>query len=552
MSNEQIIWDSLKSRGLNDFAVAGIIGNLFAESGLRPDNLQNSYEKKLGMSDAEYTAAVDNGSYDNFVNDKAGYGLAQWTYWSRKQALLNYCKAYGTSISDLQMQLGFLWQELQGYSGVMKILKCASSVREASDAILLQYERPADQSETVQIKRATYGMAFYDEYATKEESEVNNMDNSKLVDCVVKSPNHSGKRTHAVDRITPHCVVGQLSAESIGGCFTSTSRQASCNYGIGKDGRVALIVDEDNRSWCSSSGANDQRAITIECASDKTEPYAFNDAVYSKLVALCVDICQRYGKTKLLWIENKDTALAYEPAADEMLLTVHRWFANKSCPGAWLYERMGQLATTVTEKLGGKEEQAAEQEQAAGQLYRVQVGAYSVKANADAQLAKVKAAGFDAFVTTVGNMYKVQVGAYSVKANADSQLAKVKAAGFDAFITTEGQTATQTEGQTTTQPAAPQLKSVDEVAKEVINGSWGNGDERKQRLEAAGYNYSEVQAKVNELCNQNTAPALKSVDEVAREVIKGDWGNGAERKQRLEAAGYSYSEVQARVNELCK
>ena len=170
------------------------------------------------------------------------------------------------------------------------------------------------------------------------------MDNSKLVDRTVKSPNHSGKRTHAVDRITPHCVVGQLSAESIGGCFTSTSRQASCNYGIGTDGRVALIVDEDNRSWCSSSGANDQRAITIECASDKTEPYAFNDAVYSKLVALCVDICQRYGKTKLLWIENKDKALAYEPKADEMLLTVHRWFANKSCPGAWLFERMGQLA----------------------------------------------------------------------------------------------------------------------------------------------------------------------------------------------------------------
>ena len=87
MSNEQKIWDSLKSRGLNDFAVAGIMGNLLAESGLRADNLQNSYEKKLGMSDAEYTAAVDSGSYDNFVNDKAGYGLAQWTYYSRKQAL---------------------------------------------------------------------------------------------------------------------------------------------------------------------------------------------------------------------------------------------------------------------------------------------------------------------------------------------------------------------------------------------------------------------------------------------------------------------------------
>lgn len=180
-----------------------------------------------------------------------------------------------------------------------------------------------------------------------------NYTNSSLVNCTVKSPNHSGKRTHSIDRITPHCVVGQLSAESIGGCFTSTSRQASCNYGIGKDGRVCLIVDEANRSWCSSSNANDQRAITIECASDKTEPYAMNNAVYSKLVALCVDICKRNGKKKLLWFADKAKTLAYTPKADEMVLTVHRWFANKSCPGNWLYSRLGSLAAEVTNKLGG-------------------------------------------------------------------------------------------------------------------------------------------------------------------------------------------------------
>lgn len=454
--SERTIWDNLKSRGLNDYAVAGIMGNLFAESGLRANNLQNTYEKKLGLTDAQYTEAVDNGSYKNFVNDSAGYGLAQWTYWSRKQALFNYKTAYGCSIGDETMQLGFLWQELQGYGALMKVLNNAKSVREASDAVLTIYERPADQSETVKIKRATYSMAFYDEYA-KKESEVNSMNNSKLVDCTVKSPNHSGKRTHAVDRITPHCVVGQLSAESIGGCFTSTSRQASCNYGIGTDGRVALIVDEDNRSWCSSSGANDQRAITIECASDKTEPYAFNNAVYNKLVALCVDICQRYGKNTLLWIENKDKALAYEPKANEMLLTVHRWFANKSCPGAWLYERMGQLAKTVTEKLGGAAAPVPEQP-TSNSLYKVQVGAYSKKENAEAQLTKVKAAGFEAFVTNVAAQ------------------------------------------STPTQAPEPAKKSVDELAREVIKGNWGNGAERKQRLTAAGYDYAAVQAKVNQLC----------------------------------------------------
>lgn len=180
------------------------------------------------------------------------------------------------------------------------------------------------------------------------------MSNSSLVDCIIKSPNHSGKRTHSIDRITPHCVVGQLSANAIGNCFTNPLRQASCNYGIGTEGNVCLSVDEENRSWCSSSNANDQRAVTIECASDSKEPYAFNDKVYHKLIDLCTDICRRHGKKKLLWINNKDKALAYNPASDEMLLTVHRWFANKSCPGDWMYARMGDLASKVTARLGGQ------------------------------------------------------------------------------------------------------------------------------------------------------------------------------------------------------
>ena len=180
--------------------------------------------------------------------------------------------------------------------------------------------------------------------------------NSPMVAYTYLSPNHSGQRTHSIDRITPHCVVGQCTAEGLGGWFAKSSTQASSNYGIDKDGRVGLYVEEKNRSWCSSSNANDQRAITIECASDTTEPYAFRDVVYQTLIKLCVDICKRNGKNKLIWFGDKDKTLAYTPKAGEMILTVHRWFANKSCPGNWMYARMGDLASKVTAQLGGSAE----------------------------------------------------------------------------------------------------------------------------------------------------------------------------------------------------
>ena len=180
--------------------------------------------------------------------------------------------------------------------------------------------------------------------------------NSSMVAYTKLSPNHSGQRTHSIDRITPHCVVGQCTAEGLGDWFAKSSTQASSNYGIDKDGRVGMYVEEKNRSWCSSSNANDQRAITIECASDTTEPYAFRDVVYQRLIELCIDICKRNGKNKLIWFGDKDKTLNYYPKSDEMILTVHRWFANKSCPGNWMYARMGDLANKVTASLSGSTE----------------------------------------------------------------------------------------------------------------------------------------------------------------------------------------------------
>jgi len=217
--------------------------------------------------------------------------------------------------------------------------------------------------------------------------------NSELIAYTKLSPNHSGQRTHAIDRITPHCVVGQCTVETLGEIFYPATRQASSNYGIGKDGRIGMYVEEKNRSWCSSSSANDQRAVTIECASDTEEPYVMNDAVYQSLIKLCTDICRRNGKTKLLWLADKDKSLNYTPASDEMVLTVHRWFANKSCPGTWLYSRLGDLASKVTAALS-ESTKTQTASAAPKKYYRVQVGAFSSKANADAMLKKVKAAGF--------------------------------------------------------------------------------------------------------------------------------------------------------------
>lgn len=147
-----VYFDFLKSNGFTDYAAAGIYANLQAESGLKPTNLQNSYEKKLGMDDASYTAAVDSGAYTNFVKDSAGYGLAQWTYWSRKQALLNYAKSKGKSIGDGTMQMEFLVKEMS--KALVTKLNASKSASEAAKIFMLEFERPADQSASAQNKRA--------------------------------------------------------------------------------------------------------------------------------------------------------------------------------------------------------------------------------------------------------------------------------------------------------------------------------------------------------------------------------------------------------------
>ncbi len=168
--DEKKLWDFLYAKIGNEYGVAGLMGNLYAESALRSNNLQNTYEKSLGYTDDAYTVAVDNGSYTNFVNDRAGYGLAQWTYWSRKQGLIEYAKSVGKSICDFDMQMEFLFKELsENYKATLNVLKSAQSVADASTYVLIHFEAPADQGETVQNKRAGYGEKYYEAYHTAVE-----------------------------------------------------------------------------------------------------------------------------------------------------------------------------------------------------------------------------------------------------------------------------------------------------------------------------------------------------------------------------------------------
>lgn len=367
MNTEEKIWSYLKDQGLTDAGTAGLMGNLYAESGLRPNNLQNSYEGKLGMADAEYTEMVDHGTYANFIHDKAGYGLCQWTYWSRKAALLAYAKAAGKSIGDLEMQLGFLMQELSsGYKAVLNTLKTATSVRVASDAVLLQFERPADQSETAKTRRAGFGQKYFDKYAKKGSGSTMGFSNSPLATVRMISPNRTVNRNHVIDTITIHCFVGQVTAKR--GCevFQPSSKEASCNYVVGCDGSIGLCVEEKDRSWCTggyktvngvktpirvngiSGKSNDYQAVTIEVASDATHPYAITDKAMAALIELCADICRRNGIKNLMWKGDKKLV----GKVDQQNLTVHRWFANKACPGDYIYERLGDIAAKVNAKLG--------------------------------------------------------------------------------------------------------------------------------------------------------------------------------------------------------
>ena len=218
---------------------------------------------------------------------------------------------------------------------------------------------------------------------------------SSLAKVVVESPNRSSPRMSKIDTITIHCMAGNLSVESCGASFAKSSRKASSNYGIGSDGRIACYVGEEDRSWCSSNRANDNRAITIEVANDggADTGWHVSDKAYKSLISLLVDICRRNNIDKLVWSNNKNDRVNHKNGCN---MTVHRDFANKSCPGDYLYSLHSKIAKEVNTLLG-----VVEESKPANKLYRVQVGAYSVKKNAINMQNKLKSYGIDSIIVEV-------------------------------------------------------------------------------------------------------------------------------------------------------
>lgn len=442
---ERELYAFFKSKGLCNNGIFGLFGNLYAESGMKPGNLQNSSEKKLGLTDEAYTAAVDSGNYKNFVHDSAGYGLAQWTYWSRKEAMLAFHQAKGASIGDALTQAEFLYKELsEGDKSVLSVLKAAASIREASDAVLLQFERPADQSEAVRKKRAGFGQEY--EALYQKEGGNEGMTEAQARQKIVSIMQgwiglKRSDRSHApiIDTYNGNKPLPRGYAVTYNDAYCATTTSAAA----------------------IKAGYTD--IIPVECS--------------------CYYLIEK-AKAMGIWQEND----AYIPAPGDEVL--YDW------------DDGANFATTDNQ---GAPEHVGMVEAVSGSTIKVMEG----------------------------NMSGGVVGRRNLQVNGRY---------IRGFICPNYASKAMEK--------APE-KSIDEIATEVLAGRWGNNPERKQRLEAAGYNYEAVQAAVNQKA-KGGASTKKSVAAVAQEVLAGKWGNNPVRKKALEAAGYDYNAVQAEVNRLCR
>ncbi len=327
-----------------------------------------------------------------------------------------------------------------------------------------------------------------------------------------------GRDGNTISVFTPHHMVAVWTGEQCATYFQRPGLKASANYCIGNDGGIVCNVQEEDRAYTSSSYSNDVRAITVEVANSSLAPnYEISEAAFNSLINLAVDVCRRYN-FRLNFTGDKNGSL-----------TAHRMFASTSCCGPYLYGKLPELQQRVNEILDGT--------QPTPQPVPTPVYGYKI-----------------GDVVNINGVYTSSNSTNKLNpAKSSGTITKIITGALNPYLLDNGNLGWVNDSVIVngSQPApAPVLKSVSEIADEVIAGKWGNGSDRQKNLENAGYNYAEVQAEVNRKLGASTPTQTKSIDEVAKEVIRGEWGNGQDRINRLTNAGYDANAVQKRVNEM--
>lgn len=457
--NEKQFWDFFLSKGLTEAGTAGLLGNLSHESGLRFNNLENSYERKFGLNDDQYTIACDAGKHD-FVHDSAGYGLAQWTYYSRKQGLWDLCQQRNVSIADPQTQLDFLMMELPHYASVWKTLTTTNDVRAASDIVLTQFERPADQSQAAKDRRYQTSKGYYDRLSGSVPKK---RSYSPLCDEIVAfGGKNSNQRLNEVTKITIHHMAGVMKAADCARMHLRSSG-SSANYYVGNDGKICGGVSEDRRAWTSGTGnakgTNDHRAITIEVSNSVADdPWPVSEKAYKSTIRLCADICKRYG-IKPHYDGTKNGSL-----------TLHSMFQATACPGPYL-RKLHENGTIERDILAAMGEEPVPKT-----LWRVQTGAFANKDNAFGELNGLRAKGQDGIVVLKDGLYKVQVGAFENTGNAERKKAELESLGYATLVTDKGGEVVMEGSRTyTVQPGDTLSKIAREHNTSVANLIVANG-----------------------------------------------------------------------------
>lgn len=321
---------------------------------------------------------------------------------------------------------------------------------------------------------------------------------SALTNAAIMSPNHSGSRYNSISKITIHHMAGNLSIETCGNVFLNPNRQASSNYGIGSDGRIACYVDEENHPWTSANWENDDRAITIEVANSETGgDWPISQEAYASLIRLCADICNRYG------------IYPYYDGTPSATLTEHCMFVATNCPGPTIHRMQVNhvIENDIRAAMAGGAVSSPQSTQPVGGdvedlALRAIAGEFG---NGDARRA------------ALGDMYG------AVQARINEMYGGVVA-------TTD--------------------YSIDAIAYRVIAGEFGNGVDRINALAAAGYDNAAVQQRVNEILQGGTSSTQDDLSAIAEAVYRGDYGNGQDRINALRAAGYDPDAVQSAVDRI--